>query len=39
MATGPGIFCCLHLPNKCSRTEDGATAVISVQFYVMIENE
>lgn len=39
MATGPGIFCCLHLPNECSRTEDGATAVISIQFYVMIENE
>ena len=39
MATGPGIFCCLHLPNECSRTEDDATAVISIQFYVMIENE
>ncbi len=39
MAVGPGIFCCLHLANKCSHTEDGATAVISIQFYVMIENE
>jgi hypothetical protein len=39
MATGPGIFFCLHLPNECSHIEVGATAVISVPFYVMIENE
>lgn len=39
MATGPGTFYCLRLPNECSRTEDDAAAVISVPFYVMIENE